>query len=93
LRFSLPNIAMDCRPGCAACCIVISIHSPLPLAPFGKAAGVPCPHLDEKNYCLLFNHADRPDFCRQYQATAEFCGESTAEAFLRLAALEAATTA
>ena len=33
---------MDCRPGCAACCIAPSISSPIPGMPHGKPAGVRC---------------------------------------------------
>ncbi|MEO8036559.1 MAG: YkgJ family cysteine cluster protein, partial [Acidobacteriota bacterium] len=36
---------MDCRTGCAACCIAPSITSPIPGMPEGKAAGVRCVQL------------------------------------------------
>ncbi|MDD8045446.1 MAG: YkgJ family cysteine cluster protein, partial [Verrucomicrobiota bacterium] len=31
---------MECRPGCGACCTVVSISSPIPGMPQGKPAGV-----------------------------------------------------
>ena len=44
---------MDCRPGCAACCIAPSISSPIPGMPHGKPAGVRCAQLDEAGLGLV----------------------------------------
>ena len=45
---------MDCRVGCGACCIALSISSPIPGMPNGKPAGVRCVQLTPDNRCLLF---------------------------------------
>lgn len=81
-----------CRPGCAACCIVISISSPLPGMPNGKPAGVPCIHLDEKKYCKLHNKDNYPDVCKNFTYDPEFCGSLHSEAFERLSILEMLTS-
>ena len=52
--------AMDCRPGCGACCIAPSISSPLPGLPGGKKAGEPCPALLADYRCALFADPRRP---------------------------------
>jgi hypothetical protein len=36
---------MECRIGCAACCIALPISSPIPGMPDGKPAGVRCVQL------------------------------------------------
>lgn len=83
---------INCRPGCAACCIVISISSPLPGMPDGKPAGVRCPHLDDKNCCTIHGTEDYPEVCREFSATREMCGSTNSEAYAYLAYLENATT-
>lgn len=82
---------MDCRPGCAACCIAPSISSPLPGMPNGKPAGVPCAHLDEELRCTLFGDPRRPAVCRGLRPSIGMCGGSAAEAMANLARLEALT--
>jgi len=82
---------VNCRPGCAACCIAPSISSPLPGLPQGKAAGVPCPHLDAALRCRLFGQAQRPAVCSHLRPEPEMCGTSAADALRRLDALERAT--
>lgn len=83
---------MKCRPGCGACCIAISISSPLPGMPDGKPAGVPCFNLDPDTYlCRIWGTEKYPDVCRAFQATPEFCGSSRDEAFERIAEIEEAT--
>ena len=82
---------MDCRPGCAACCIAPSISSAIPGLPMGKAAGDVCVQLDEAGLCRLFGDPLRPSVCSRFQATEEFCGHSSDEALTRLNTLEAAT--
>lgn len=83
---------LKCRPGCAACCIVISISSPLPGMPNGKPAGVPCIHLDEHHLCKLHNEDNYPAVCRNFTFDPEFCGTSNSEAFERLSKLEMLTS-
>lgn len=82
---------MECRPGCAACCIVISISSPIPGMPEGKPAGVPCVQLTPDRKCRLFGHPDRPEVCGSLSPNREMCGSSDEEAFGYLEALERLT--
>ncbi len=82
---------MACRPGCGACCIEISISSPVPGLPGGKPAGMRCPHLTAANLCALFGSPDRPPVCGALRPSIEMCGASTAEAAAYLAWLERET--
>ena len=80
-----------CRKGCAACCIVISISSPLPGMPNGKPAGVPCVNLLENNLCSLYNTPEYPQVCRNFKFDPEFCGKTNKEAYSNLEQLEMLT--
>ena len=83
---------MKCRPGCGACCIAISISSPLPGMPEGKPAGERCVNLDPETYlCRIWGTEEYPEVCRVFQAAYEFCGSSREEAFERIAEIEKAT--
>lgn len=82
---------MECRVGCAACCIVISISSPIPGMPEGKPAGVPCVQLTPERTCRLFGKPERPAVCSALDAAEDMCGSSNGEAFALLAELEQAT--
>lgn len=82
---------MDCRPGCAACCIAPSITSPIPGMPAGKPAGIPCVQLDDAGRCRLFGLPERPAFCGSLQPAADMCGGSREEALNLLELLEAST--
>lgn len=82
---------MDCRPGCAACCIAPSISSPLPGLPQGKPAGLPCPQLDAQWRCRLFGRPERPAVCSSLAPSPEMCGDSRAQAMHWLTRLEALT--
>ena len=82
---------MLCRVGCGACCIEISISSPIPGMPHGKPAGVPCSQLDKNNLCKLFGHPSRPSVCHEYKFSADLCGQSNQEAFQILRQLELLT--
>lgn len=87
---------MDCRPGCAACCIAPSISSPIPRADgpaAPKPAGVPCPQLDEALRCRLFGRPERPAVCGSLQPSAEMCGSDRTQALRWLQQLERATSA
>ncbi len=79
---------MDCREGCAACCIYLSISSPIPGMPNGKPAGVRCIHLSDDLKCTIFHSPDRPRVCNGFKAEKLFCGESAQEAYKILAGLE-----
>ncbi|MCX7950246.1 MAG: YkgJ family cysteine cluster protein [Treponemataceae bacterium] len=97
---SQPNTPSDslpfrCRPGCGACCIWISISSPIPPAapglpgmPSGKAAGTPCIHLDEHRYCRIHNTPYYPEVCRNFTPRPDTCGASYEEAREILSFLE-----
>ncbi|MEO8459195.1 MAG: YkgJ family cysteine cluster protein [Dokdonella sp.] len=79
---------MDCRPGCAACCIAPSISSPIPGMPQGKAAGVRCVQLSVDNRCLIFGLSERPAVCVSLRPNVEMCGSTRDEAMAILARLE-----
>jgi Fe-S-cluster containining protein len=83
--------AMECRPGCGACCIALSISSPIPGMPHGKPAGVRCLQLTPENLCKLVGRPERPAICGNLRPNEEFCGASANEAMAKLAGLEAAT--
>lgn len=80
---------MDCRIGCGACCIALSISSPIPGMPNGKPAGVRCIHLTEDNRCSIYEQ--RPEVCRRLKPSREMCGETTEEAMRYLTELERLT--
>ncbi|HKW84340.1 MAG TPA: YkgJ family cysteine cluster protein [Burkholderiaceae bacterium] len=82
---------MNCRSGCAACCIAPSITRPIPGMPAGKPAGVPCIQLDQGLRCKLFGRPERPSFCVGLQPSAEMCGDHRDQAIVWLTSLEHAT--
>lgn len=82
---------MECRVGCAACCIAPSISSPIPGMPAGKKAGERCVQLDEIGRCRLFGLPERPAVCLGFRADVEVCGGSAEEAIRLLGWLEQAT--
>ena len=82
---------MECRAGCGACCIALSISSPIPGMPEGKPAGVRCVQLTADNRCLLYGKAERPEVCVRLRPMPEMCGETTEDALQYLALLELAT--
>ena len=79
---------MECRIGCAACCIAPSISSPISGMLGGKPAGERCIQLTSDNRCLLFDRDERPTVCRRLRPSLDMCGESDAEAYERLTQLE-----
>lgn len=82
---------MECRLGCAACCIAPSISSPIPGMAAGKPAGVRCVQLDEQNLCRLWQTSERPAVCSSFPPSQETCGCDREHALNYLHALEAAT--
>ena len=82
---------MECRVGCAACCIHISISSPIPGMPDGKAAGIRCVQLTPDNKCKLFGKPERPPVCVSLRPSEEMCGSTYEHACAYLMALEEAT--
>jgi Fe-S-cluster containining protein len=83
---------LPCRIGCGACCVVISISSPIPGMPQGKPAGVRCVQLTDDNRCRLFGQTDRPAICVSFRASVEQCGDRDEVAYRNLAWLESATS-
>ena len=84
---------MECRAGCAACCIAPSISSAIPGMPDGKPAGVACVQLDERLRCRLFGRPERPAVCSSLRPEAAMCGATREQAMLWLGRLEALTRA
>lgn len=82
---------MQCRVGCGACCIALSISSSIPGMPDGKPAGVRCVQLTADNLCALYESPERPLVCAWLRPNAEMCGQSREEALAYLTALEIAT--
>ncbi len=79
---------MECRIGCAACCIAPSISSSMPKMPEGKKAGEKCLHLTEDYKCELFGKPERPPVCSGFKAESLFCGNNRDEAMKILFDLE-----
>ena len=82
---------MECRPGCAACCIAPSIATPMPGHPQGKPAGVSCANLTPDLRCGLWQKPERPVCCGGLQPSEEMCGDSREQALRWLGVLEADT--
>jgi len=80
---------MNCRPGCGACCIAISISSPIKGMPDGKPAGIKCIHLTDDFLCSIFNDPERPKVCYGFKAEKIFCGNNREEALKILSDLDA----
>ena len=87
--------AIECRSGCAACCIAPSISSTIPGMPriggFGKPAGVRCVQLDEQMRCRLFGRPERPAVCASLRPNSTMCGPDRNHALRWLTWLEQAT--
>ena len=71
---------MKCRENCAACCIALSISSPIPGMPEGKPAGERCIHLLDDYRCDIYNTGTKPKVCDDFKAEKEFCGSNQEEA-------------
>ena len=83
---------MNCRTHCGACCIAMSISSPIPGMPKGKPAGVHCIQLLLHNStCKLYGKAERPQVCVSFPATLDVCSNSRSEAFELINRLEELT--
>ena len=83
---------MQCRPGCAACCIAPSITSEIPGMPSGKPSGKRCIQLDSNGLCKLFGKDERPQVCLDFLADVTICGESDEQAMKNLNHLEKLTS-
>ena len=78
---------MNCRENCGACCVALSISSPIPGMPGGKPAGVRCIHLLEDYRCDIYNDPGYPPVCTGFNAEKEFCGNNRDEAMRILGSL------
>ena len=74
---------MECRAGCGACCIALSISSAMPGMPEGKPAGVRCIHLLDNLRCSIYKDSSKPKVCSDFKAEPDFCG-SDREAAMRI---------
>ena len=82
---------VDCRIGCGACCIALSISSPIPGMPDGKPAGVRCVQLSPDNRCLIYDQPEKPVVCANLRPLEEMCGHTSEEALAYLEFLEQCT--
>jgi Fe-S-cluster containining protein len=87
----MAGMTMDCRPGCGACCIALSISSPVPGMPGGKPAGVRCPQLTPAFLCAVHGTPDKPPVCNALRPSPEMCGADRAHAMEYLERLERET--
>jgi Fe-S-cluster containining protein len=78
---------MNCRENCGACCIALSISSPIPGMPDGKRAGERCINLLEDYRCSIYNDHGYPGVCAGFNAEREFCGNNRDEAMQILGSL------
>jgi uncharacterized protein len=79
---------MECRAGCGACCIALSISSPIPGMRHGKPAGIPCVQLLPDYRCALFGRPERPAVCASLRPNEAMCGATRDDALAFLAQLE-----
>jgi Fe-S-cluster containining protein len=80
---------MQCHDNCAACCIAPQITSALPNMLQGKPAGTACFNLGKDLRCQVYN--DRPQVCRDFNASEYTCGNNHIQALKLLGELEEAT--
>lgn len=85
-------MTMDCRPGCGACCIGLSLSSPIPGMPQGKPAGTPCIQLTDDWRCAIFGKPERPACCDGLRPLPDMCCNSRDEALIYMRWLEFATS-
>lgn len=78
---------MKCRENCGACCIALSISSPIPGMTGVKSAGVKCIHLMDDYRCAIYNEPSKPEVCTGFTAEPEFCGSSREDALRILGSL------
>ena len=78
---------MECRENCGACCIALSISSPIPGMPKGKPSGVRCINLLDDYRCAIYINPEKPQVCTDFKAEPEFCGSDREEAMRILGSL------
>jgi uncharacterized protein len=80
---------MECRDNCGACCIALSISSPLPNMPEGKKAGMKCVNLSNDLRCSEYDA--RPQVCRDFSPSENWCGKNRDDALRIIAEIETLT--
>lgn len=82
---------IECRKGCGACCIFISISSAIPNHPKGKPSGTVCKNMETSFKegqvlftCSLWDTPWFPKICKDFQATSDLCGASRNEAIVNI---------
>ena len=90
-KLIIDTLSFQCRKGCAACCIAISISSALPGMPLGKPAGVRCINLRPDTSCTIHGKPDYPAICKSFSADLELCGNTNEEAFQNISKIEKLT--
>jgi len=78
---------MNCREKCGACCVALSISSPIPGMDGGKQAGVRCINLMDDFRCAFYNEPEYPKVCSGFKAEKEFCGNDREDAMRILGSL------
>lgn len=87
-----PVTDFKCRQGCGACCVFMSISSPIPGHPEGKPAGVTCHNLTAAWTCGLYNTDLFPNICKNFMGDPALCGKTFEEAKKGIIALERQTS-
>lgn len=83
---------MECRPGCAACCIAPSINGAIPNMPEGKPANQYCENLDTNTLlCKIWGTDNYPELCTKFLPDESVCGQNRDEALQILTLLEEET--
>lgn len=81
---------MECRK-CGACCVALSISSPIPGMPEGKPAGKRCVHLDDSDLCDIYAEPGRPRACLEFPPMLDTCGSSREKALALMSTMEEMT--
>lgn len=79
---------MECRAGCAACCIIPGISASIPGMEKGKPPFTRCIQLDDEGLCKIFGHPSRPLVCERIKPEPLWCGSTNDEAFALITELE-----
>lgn len=83
---------IECRMGCGACCIHISISSVIPGHPNGKPAGVRCKNLTDDYSCGIWKTPEFPAICGKFRAVTWICGNDRETATKNIIDLERLTS-
>jgi len=89
--YKLNTEIIECRPNCGACCIALSISSPIPGMPEGKPAGVQCVQLNSDMSCKIFDQPERPAVCQNLQPQKDMCKDTKEQATIYINWLEEQT--